>query len=245
MNNQEAKFILRAYRSNGGDANDAVFAEALQQAQQDPTLKAWLASQHAMDAVMAAKLKEIIPPAGLREAILTGAKVSSSPPSIWRQTRWISLGAAAALLIVTSVAVWPKRASAEYGRLTEFALRDTASEGHGSHGGDVRAVQAMLGDPALRLAAGIPLDFDAMTGKGCRTVQLDGHEVFEVCFNRGGAWFHLYGVRPSRGAKANVSGEVAVEQRAKFSCATWSDPSNGVRYALVGDSGVERLKQLL
>ena len=129
MNNQEAKFILRAYRSNGVDANDAVFAEALQQAQQDPTLKAWLASQQAMDAVMAAKLKEIIPPAGLREAILTGAKVSSSQPSFWRQTRWISLGAAAALLIVTSIAVWPKRASAENALLTEFRI-----EGHRKRG---------------------------------------------------------------------------------------------------------------
>ena len=38
---------------------------------------------------------------------------------------------------------------------------------------------------------------------------------------------------------------IIYEQRAKFAYATWSDRTNGIRYALVGDSGLETLKQLL
>jgi hypothetical protein len=38
MTNEEAKFILGGYRGNGRDASDALFAEALKQAQTDPAL---------------------------------------------------------------------------------------------------------------------------------------------------------------------------------------------------------------
>jgi len=36
MNNQEAKFILAAYRPGGQDASDPLFAEALEQVRRDP-----------------------------------------------------------------------------------------------------------------------------------------------------------------------------------------------------------------
>ena len=41
MKNQEAKFILGAYRPDGQDAGDPVFAEALSQAERDPDLRTW------------------------------------------------------------------------------------------------------------------------------------------------------------------------------------------------------------
>ena len=41
MNNQEAKFILGAYRPGGRDAVDPMFSEALAQAGRDPELRAW------------------------------------------------------------------------------------------------------------------------------------------------------------------------------------------------------------
>ena len=245
MNNQEAKFILRAYRSNGVDANDALFAEALRQAQQDPVLRTWLASEQALDAAIASKLKDITPPAGLREAILTGAKVSSNRRSFWRQPQWISLGAAAALLITTSIAVWPKRASAESRLLTEFALKDTAGPSHDGHGVEVQALQAMLGNSNLRLREGLAVDFNALRGTGCRTLHVDGREVFEICFNRNGTWFHLYAVRASSGETLSTSEEIEYRERGRFSCASWSDQSSGFRFAVVGTNGMDAVRKLL
>lgn len=62
MNNDEAKFILSAYRPSGRDANDARFTEALNQAKQDPALREWLAQSQALDAVVMKKLSGIVPP---------------------------------------------------------------------------------------------------------------------------------------------------------------------------------------
>ncbi|MDB6169002.1 MAG: hypothetical protein JWM88_1866, partial [Verrucomicrobia bacterium] len=76
MSNNEAKFTLGAYRPNGRDAGDAMFGEPLRQARTDPALGAWFERAQAHDAAMAAKLREIAPPAALREAILAGARAS-------------------------------------------------------------------------------------------------------------------------------------------------------------------------
>ncbi|HZL45889.1 MAG TPA: hypothetical protein VFC28_06650, partial [Opitutaceae bacterium] len=72
MNNEQARFLLRAYRPSGRDAGDPAFADALRQAQGDPALGTWFAGEQAFDAAVAAKMRALAPPAGLREAILTG-----------------------------------------------------------------------------------------------------------------------------------------------------------------------------
>lgn len=77
MTNGEAKFILTAYRPNGRDAADSLFAEALAQARTDPELRKWFAAQLAFDTSISAKLRELQPPDRLRELILAGVRVSS------------------------------------------------------------------------------------------------------------------------------------------------------------------------
>ena len=102
MNNTEAKFILNAYRPNGRDANDATFSAALAQAKSDPALSVWFAREQAHGAAVAAKLHEVVPPAGLREAILAGGRVSgeklSAPVttqrSFWNRPVWLAAAAA-------------------------------------------------------------------------------------------------------------------------------------------------------
>ncbi len=95
MNNDEAKFILAAYRPNGQDATDPLFAEPLAQARRDPELQAWLDTQLAFDAAVAAKLHDLQPPLGLRDTLLAGAGKSRREP--WwrsrgrRSTRMVNL----------------------------------------------------------------------------------------------------------------------------------------------------------
>lgn len=46
------------------------------QAKGDPALGAWFAREQAHDAAVAGKLRAVVPPAGRREAIVTGARMS-------------------------------------------------------------------------------------------------------------------------------------------------------------------------
>jgi hypothetical protein len=91
MTNDEAKFILSAYRPGGHDAADPAFAEALDQARKDPALARWFEFERRFDEVMTAKIGAVTPPAGLRDAILAGARVTGKAarppcfsPSAWR-----------------------------------------------------------------------------------------------------------------------------------------------------------------
>src|ERR1039458_1792759 len=93
MNNNEAKFLLCAYRPGGRDADDPAFAGALAQARQDPALGAWFAREQAFDTMMASQLGSIAPPPGLREAILTGASVSRASPVARRWPVWLARAA--------------------------------------------------------------------------------------------------------------------------------------------------------
>ena len=245
MKNQEAKFILSAYRPSGADAGDPMFAEALKQAQQDPNLAAWLSREQAHDASMAKKLAEIKPPAGLREAILAGSRVSGPKTTSRGTLRWIVMGAAAAILVSAATMTWSKWTGGEAGKLAQFAMHDLAHAEHDGHGVEVKALQAKLGDPGTRLTAHLNLPFTALRDTGCRTVAMDGREVFEVCFNRNGTWFHLYAIKEQPTLGTGRKGAVTIAQRDKFSCATWNDTSSGYRYAVVSDAGLDAVKSLL
>ena len=46
MNNDHAKIVLSVYRPHGQDADDPFFAEALQQAKNNPAMAAWFKNEH-------------------------------------------------------------------------------------------------------------------------------------------------------------------------------------------------------
>jgi hypothetical protein len=243
MTNEEAKFILSAYRSGGGDAADPMFAQALQQTQTDPALRDWFARKQGYDSAVAAKLKQIEPPSGLRDAILAGARASAKPRSAFRMFTWVGIAAAAAAVALLVIPFRLSRTTSAANQLVEFAINDTAFADHEAHG-DVSSLQAMLGDRNARLATDLRLDLDKVRAKGCRTVSVAGEEVFEVCFSRDGKWFHLYVARTPDRPTATDRGMI-LKQENKFACATWVDASSGVRYAVVSDQGLDAVKSLL
>ena len=245
MNNNEAKFILSAYRPNGADAGDATFSAALEQARQDPALGAWLDFEQKFDRLMTSKLGAVTPPAGLREAILAGAKVSSTPTqsrSWWRQTTWMAAAAGLAVLLTAgSLLLWPARADAR--ELARFALQDTRLEEtrHHGQGADNAVLQASLQNPSCHLCQGVSVDFARLASTGCRTLNFAGHDVLEVCFERNGAWFHCYIVRKSDFTHVTAAPEFATESG--YSSATWVNADHV--FVVVGSAGLSALKQLL
>ena len=244
MSNHEAKFILGAYRPGGRDADHAMFTAALAQTKVDPALGAWFARAQAHDAALAAKLREIAPPPGLREAILAGARVSRAPEQTRRfPTVWLALAASVALLLTVSLALWPKRAGADPARLTAFALDDTAHGQHGGHGTAAGALQVLLSQPSTRLGAGLPVEFATLRATGCRTLSLAGHDVLEVCFQRDGVWFHCYVAKSADFPVSGTGAPAEFVQQAQLAGATWADAT--YRFVVVTDAGLEAVKRLL
>lgn len=244
MSNTEAKFILGAYRANGADAADATFGAALEQAKSDPALGAWFARAQAHDAAMAAKLREIAPPSGLREAILAGAQASRAPKTVARfPTMWFALAASVAVLLAAAVALWPQRAAAETTQFAAFAMDDTAHGKHGGHGEETGALQAMLSAPSTHLGAGLPVDFTGLRATGCRTLSFAGHDVLEVCFQRNGAWFHCYIANGSDFPAVATGAPAVMKVEGHFASASWSDAAH--HYVVVSDAGADAVRQLL
>jgi hypothetical protein len=199
MTNQQAQFVLHAYRPNGADAADATFGEALEQTRRDPALAQWFAAQQRFDRAVSAQLAALPPPAGLREAILAGARASrgeaapAAPVSRrWLSPTWLALAASLALVATVSVLVWPKEAIGKEA-LLDFAITDMRDADHeGRRGSETAKFQALLGTADARLGRTMPVDFARLRADGCRTVSFRGKELLEVCFERNGQWFHCY-----------------------------------------------------
>lgn len=244
MNNEEAKFILGAYRPDGSDAADPVFAEALAQAARDPALQAWLEGQRSVDRAVVAKLQAIAPPAGLRDAILAGARVSRARPGWWVGRGWLAAAAAVAVFAVLAVALGRRGAESAEGNFALLAARDMA-EAHAQHVGfpaGLSALQTTLAQAPVPLTGALPIEVGELRRKGCRSVTWAGRDVFEVCFRRDGTWYHLYVARrddfrvPTGGAVGRVA------EHAGFAATTWADAKNV--YALVADTP-EALRRVL
>jgi hypothetical protein len=243
MNNEEAKFILQGYRPNGADAADATLRAALEQVERDPALRDWFARQQAFDTAVSAKLGEIAPPAGLREAILAGGRVSttdSTQAAWWRSPVILAAAASIAVVFTTTLALWPKSATAGTA-LVGQVLADAAEPTSHMGGHGTESLEAMLGDPAMRLARGLPIDLGALRKGGCRTVTFQGREVLEVCFQREGVWFHAYiGLRADFPA---IAAAPTFQDKDGLSAVSWAD--NTHVYLIAGKAGRAALQRLL
>lgn len=186
MNNDEAKEILSAYRHGGRDADDPVFAEALEMARRNPELGAWLTQTQVEDARLAEKLREgIAVPGGLREELLELPSVVPLLPW-WRRIAWVAPAIAAGLvLLITLGALWLRAPSgpafAQY-RLAMARMLTSeppALDMRTDNLEQIRAWSAQQGGPAeLRLPSGLT-EGQAL---GCRVVDWEGRKVTLVCF---------------------------------------------------------------
>jgi len=250
MNNEQAKFILRAYRPGGRDAGDAIFGAALQQAQLDPALGAWFAREQALDAAVAAKVRAVAPPAGLREAILAGARMSTPRPAAaprprWRPAAWLAIAAAVVVLLTVVATRWYPAAPgpAPLDQMARFALADPLSAHTGPHADKLGTFGAWLQNPASRISAVSGVDLAQLQAEHCRAVTVAGHEVFEICFQRDGSWYHLYIARAGDFGGNAAAGVPEFLEQGGRSVATWT--SRGLAYVLMTGGGPDALRRIL
>lgn len=244
MNNEEAKFVLHAYRPNGADAGDATFSSALEQAKQDPALEKWFAAQQAFDRAMCAKLGSVVPPESLRASILAGAKVSQprSRISWWRSPVPVALAASMALLLAVGIAFWPASASAE--QIAAFAISDVLRGAHeGPEGLEAAELQSTLSQADRPLGGGVRLDFAALREKGCRTIRFDGRDLLEVCFKRNGKWFHCYVARAADFPRLAKKLPPSFTDKDGASAAAWNDGQH--IFVVASKAGREAIERLM
>lgn len=255
MSNNEAKFILSAYRPGGRDAVDPAMAQALTQAKNDPALGAWFAREQSHDAAVAGKLREIAPPAGLREAILAGARVSGNAAkgattaavttrrAWWAQPAWLAAAAAVAMLL--SLAVW--RLSPVPGEAFEEFAVNFVDKGFTlqKRGADVAALKTWLGEQRGPLPEALPAKFAELRALGCRKLSFKGQDVSLMCFERDGKEFHVFVARVDGidAAGADRAPRFLDAQKGGHVAATWADAKN--RYVLVSDANLDAVRQLL
>jgi len=246
MNNQEAQFLLRAYRPDGRDASDPLFTAPLAQVERDPLLRTWLVREQAFDAAMTAKLRAVQPPAGLREAILAGARASQQRRRWWVNPVW--LAAAAAIVVLLSVTVRVRYLHSSAPDASDFASFAMAEVGrahpqHTTHRPELTGLQDRLTHAALPLPAHTALDGDELRRLGCRKVNFAGRETFEVCFYRGGYLYHLYATAVEGLAPGAADARSLIASSGHFTATAWKDAK--FAYALVTYDGREALQRLL
>lgn len=252
MTNEEAKFILSAYRANGGDATDPTFATALEQAKKDPVLGAWLAREQAHAAAVAAKLRDVAPPPELRGAILAGARIGDLKRA--ERRAWpVWLAAAAAFVLVGGV-TWrlttpeaatvpvPERLEASPARLLSAAIEHATQGEHGGRGTALTALQNWLAGAGNHLGPWMPIDVAALKATGCRTLWVADREVLEVCFVRDGTEYHLYVARRDDFRAPQAEG-MEFREQARVAAVTWTDGDH--RFVVVSPTGMEGLRQVL
>jgi hypothetical protein len=131
--------------------------------------------------------------------------------------------------------------------LTAFAIKDLA-ESHDDHVGypaEFAALQAQLaaGKLPLAQAGGVAIDLDDLRRKNCRAVKVAGREVFEICFQRDGIWFHLYAARRDDFAPASLDAKALIASTGDYAATAWADSKNV--YALVIRGGEEVLRRVI
>lgn len=255
MTNEEAKFMLQGYRPNGADADNEAFAKALAQAERDPTLNSWFEREQEFDATIAAKLSTIMPPAGLRESILAGTKLSSEPAESTASQAWwlrpwtIGLAAAAAVTLAftvnlsepeTKIAALPG-----FDPVLKVALADYGgAHDKGAHANELGSFGAWLIDENNRLGSDVmPVNLDELREFGCRKINVAGHEVFEVCFQRESGWYHVFiAPRESFDSEAIYS-KPMFHESGEFIAASWADDK--FAYLVSGTTELATLRGLL
>ena len=233
MTIEEAKKILHAYRPDGADASDPVFGEALELARNDPALAEWFAKQQSFDAAMSADYDEVPAPAGLRDNILAAAMAAApvtSRPSWWRRPLSLGLAAAACVAVIfsASLALRPKpKLPAAQSFLAEFAVKDAQHpKTHGGHGDETAELNRELKLPTTKLGQPLKLDFATLRSTGCRTLNVEGRDVLEVCFKRNGIGLHCYIARQNDFPSLTAPTKPEISEKPEACIASWADATN-------------------
>ncbi|MBA4147665.1 MAG: hypothetical protein H0X66_06080 [Verrucomicrobia bacterium] len=185
MTNDEAKFILQSYRQNGADADDSVFAEALEHARRDPLLSQWFAEELQLDAAIIQKVKSVPVPSDLKATILAGGKIVR--PAAWYRRPWLA-AAACFLLLASVLSVWMLNRPASFPAYrTDMVHFVSGLDRLDLQSNDLGEIKQWLSENKAHVDFTLPEGLKEMPGIGCRLLSWNGRKVTLICFGKMGA----------------------------------------------------------
>ena len=246
MDNEQAKFVLRAYRPSGKDAETPEMSEALERARQDPVLGRWLEEETEFDRAMIEKIREVKPPADLRESILAGAKVARPARFDWRPAL-LAVAACVALLVAVLLnrpVTAPDQVAAAEAFAVDYLEKLTRLD-HKS--ASLAEVRAWIGERRPNRVIEVPPGLADVPTLGCRLADWDGREFSLVCFKSAGEGLrpeaHLFVFKREDLPLLPVRGKVRLVQRGDWAVAGWVAGESSYLLARVGDA--DSLRNLL
>jgi hypothetical protein len=185
MNNDEAKFILNAYRSGGQDANDPQFREALDQARHDPDLARWFDEQRELDNRIGTTLRTALaPPPELKSNLLAQRRLVRV--SFWRKPAWVATAIAASLALLLTVGLLftgsaPRADFAQY-RVAMAEFVDGRIDRLDLMSRDVDELRNWLEQQGAPSDFVLPAGLAGRPALGCRLKEWNGQKVSLLCF---------------------------------------------------------------
>jgi hypothetical protein len=247
MDSGEARFILSAYRPEGQDASDPRFAEALEQVRRDPILQRWFEDSVAFDAAMTNKLHAVMAPAGLRENILVGVKVSRASRWSTPFVRW-AIAAALVFSAIVGSLIWHNTRSARLADWQTQALDVISALVRNESSFDAQSNQPAELVTWLRAndapaAQKLPANLGKLSSLGCKTFSWNGNRVSVICFTRpDGGLIHLVATNAS-GSDRTPEGKPKLNQQGEWTTATWREGDK--IYMLAMEGSPEELRPYL
>lgn len=249
MNNEEAKFLLSAYRAGGQDAKDPQFAEALEQARRDPSLRAWFEEQQSIDAKLSDAIRSVPVPSDLKSAILAGRKTVR--PVAWHSRRSFAVALAASIVVLLGLGglllPWggDRTLSALRSDMSTFLTDlEAGRESLDVKIQDVQKIRSWLAEHTGGETVALPESLQGRSGMGCRVIEWRGERVLLACFQlESGQLAHLLVVdRAALEDPPQTAGPQFVLAGA-MSTASWSEGDH--TYLLASRAGQAELERLL
>jgi hypothetical protein len=240
MTEEEARLILQCYRPGDLDRDDSHFAEALREVEKNPAMARWFEEEQAFDRAIAAHLKELPAPFGLKTRILAEANPSTATPGPRRWSLVTALAAVAALLFLCAQVVSLFRPSppAQSGTMPDYVremvsfIRLDPPLEMASH--DLEAIKGWLGQAGF--VSRVPPRLAALDPLGCRILSFRGHNVELICFQRGpGRLAHLFVVDRDALPKMEPGEKPIFTSAGEWMTACWSDGDKLYMIAVQGD----------
>lgn len=203
MDNETAREILSAYRSNGADARDASFLEALEQADRDPETKFWFRDQQAFDRQISATMREVHTPPDGKERLLTMLELQANEPArmpVWKRFWQVGLGLAAVLVLTLNIVTFVNDqdnsrgeryvASSENFSLSQLARDSMPLEFRGK---TANSLVNWLADQGAPIPQSLPSAFQQAMTNGCKVYATENGGVISLlCFEVDGELLHMF-----------------------------------------------------
>ncbi|MSU50569.1 MAG: hypothetical protein EXS37_16030 [Opitutus sp.] len=245
MNQEEAQFILGAYRPNSADAQDPQFQEALALARQDPVLARWFAEEQALDRAFAAKIRARPTPTDLKAQLLL-ARSTRRRMAWWRRPVWLAAAASFALLLAIAGTMVQRRSpNVDFARFRSAMAEASLdmSDHADTWGLDLAGYRSWLaknrGAPDFILPTGLA-DKGIMA---CKIVEWQHHRVTMLCFKFSDQHLDLFVINAADLAGIALGAAPAFFAEGEITTAAWR--RDGKIYLVAGALPKAKLQALL